>query len=273
MPRITPQYLHWAVGFARKPEVLRIAGLTGRTRADVAVTLMEFYEWADATTEDGKLPGVDVTFLSHVCHNTDVTFWNALASVGWLTILDDSIEIPNFDYWMGSSAKRRLNNARRQAKNRNKAPLFDGMSHVECDKNVTSIGRERERESINTPYTPQGGFAAFWNLYPRKTGIGAAEKSWGKIAPGPELCAQILASVRVHLTCDQWQKEDGKFIPLASTWLNQRRWRDDPLHSGKPATDPSRYHKPAPRMTEAERQANLDAARKARQGGSDEPTE
>ena len=26
---------------------------------------------------------------------------------------------------------------------------------------------------------------------------------------------------------EQWQKDDGKFIPYPATWLNGRRWEDE----------------------------------------------
>jgi hypothetical protein len=27
---------------------------------------------------------------------------------------------------------------------------------------------------------------------------------------------------------EQWQKEDGKYIPYPAKWLNEKRWEDEP---------------------------------------------
>lgn len=67
-------------------------------------------------------------------------------------------------------------------------------------------------------------FITFWDKYPKKTGKGEAYRSW---------CKANIPVVDVHtaldnqILCDQWQKENGRFIPNPSTWLNQRRWEDE----------------------------------------------
>ena len=46
--------------------------------------------------------------------------------------------------------------------------------------------------------TDDTGFAQFWAAYPRKTAKVKAERAWGKLAPGVEVQAMILASVAAH---------------------------------------------------------------------------
>jgi hypothetical protein len=38
---------------------------------------------------------------------------------------------------------------------------------------------------------------------------------------------QIIASVRKWKASDQWNKENGQYIPYPATWLNKRRWEDE----------------------------------------------
>jgi hypothetical protein len=91
----------------------------------------------------------------------------------------------------------------------------------------------------NTPIVPQGGereklserFERFWEHYPRKTGKGAAEKSFVKYKPSEELTKQMIDAVEALKSSEQWQKESGRFIPLPATWLNQKRWEDEILQS------------------------------------------
>jgi hypothetical protein len=72
------------------------------------------------------------------------------------------------------------------------------------------------------PYA--GGFEVFWAEYPRKDDKKAAERAFGKIPP-TEVPA-ILASIRAKKRTEQWLKDSGRYIPFASTFLNQERWKD-----------------------------------------------
>lgn len=95
---------------------------------------------------------------------------------------------------------------------------------------------EKDKEYI-TPHTPQGGdgagsavkkrFDLFWAAYPNKTGKGAAEKSWNKLRPTKELFSQIMEVLQKAVRCEQWVRENGRYIPNPATWLNQRRWEDE----------------------------------------------
>lgn len=90
----------------------------------------------------------------------------------------------------------------------------------------------RVREDKEPPLPPKGeekGFEVFWKAYPKKVGKGAAERSWEHIKPDTEKVRQILISVDAQKKSPQWQKEGGQFIPNPATWLNQRRWLDEPI--------------------------------------------
>lgn len=70
-------------------------------------------------------------------------------------------------------------------------------------------------------------FDDFWNLYPKKQGKGAAEKSWEKIKPNEDLFNGIMDALRKNIQNNpNWKTENGRFIPNPATWLNQKRWED-----------------------------------------------
>ena len=69
-------------------------------------------------------------------------------------------------------------------------------------------------------------FDAFWTVYPRKVGKGAARKAWAK-ATLPALDV-VLNAVEAQADSEQWRREGGQFVPLPATWLNQTRWEDEP---------------------------------------------
>ena len=37
----------------------------------------------------------------------------------------------------------------------------------------------------------------------------------------------MVAAVEQHCASEQWQKDDGQFIPHPLTWLHQGRWKDE----------------------------------------------
>jgi len=70
-------------------------------------------------------------------------------------------------------------------------------------------------------------FLAFWEVYPKKTGKGGAYKSWKKIRPDATLQTKMITAVNEQVKSEQWQKENGQYIPNPATWLNQGRWEDE----------------------------------------------
>lgn len=68
-------------------------------------------------------------------------------------------------------------------------------------------------------------FQNFWKAYPRKEAKAAADKVW-KRRKLDRIADQIIADV-VARVADPGQWRDVKFIPLPTTYLNQRRWEDE----------------------------------------------
>lgn len=76
--------------------------------------------------------------------------------------------------------------------------------------------------------TYPAAFERFWNAYPRKTGKGKALDAWKKLKKGAGLLPAMLKALEWQRESDQWQRDGGQYIPYPATWLNQRRWEDDP---------------------------------------------
>ena len=74
----------------------------------------------------------------------------------------------------------------------------------------------------------QENFDQFWKSYPKKVGKGAAFKAWRK-HKCESISNRVTESIGPHKTCDMWTKEDGRYIPNPATFLNQRRWEDEPV--------------------------------------------
>lgn len=72
------------------------------------------------------------------------------------------------------------------------------------------------------------GFERFWSAYPKKTAKQNALKVWVKLKPDDELIQHILSSLEQQKRSVQWTKDNGQYIPYPATWLNGRRWEDEP---------------------------------------------
>ena len=90
---------------------------------------------------------------------------------------------------------------------------------------VTRVEKRRDKKEHSA--IALGGFAEFWAVYPRHDGKAAAENAWRKLAPDIERQAEIMAAIGDHKRSPRWL-ESPRFIPHAATWLNGRRWEDEP---------------------------------------------
>ena len=94
------------------------------------------------------------------------------------------------------------------------------------EKNA-DISKQSKGEKSNTPISPKGDFERFWNAYPRHTAKANAVKAFKKLEPDEALIDTMLKAIEVQKKSEQWQRDNGQYIPHPSTWLNQRRWEDE----------------------------------------------
>jgi hypothetical protein len=126
-----------------------------------------------------------------------------------------------------------------------------GQNEAEkVDKNVpaiTSVTLEQTNETILSDFaqlninkpSPESSnghhihgellvnFERWYASYPKKQAKAKAEQEWAKIRPDSALTEHMIRSVKAQSKTVQWQKEQGQYIPMPSTWLHQRRWEDD----------------------------------------------
>lgn len=100
-------------------------------------------------------------------------------------------------------------------------------------KTDTSISRASADKDISP------AFEDFWNLYPRKVAKQNAVKAWRKIGADDSqaIIDSIMANVRERIN-GEWKGKDVQYIPHPATYLNQRRWEDEPAAA---ATDDDDY--------------------------------
>ena len=121
-----------------KSEVLAITAKMGWDDADLTVgKLFRLWRWFDQQTMDGNAHGVTKALLDR--HVGVTGFCDAMESVGWLTISDDGISLPNFDRHNGNTAKSRALTAKRVANHKSNAT-------ANAKGNGSSVSRALPRE-------------------------------------------------------------------------------------------------------------------------------
>lgn len=94
-------------------------------------------------------------------------------------------------------------------------------------------------------------FEAFWAKYPRKDNKQTALRAWCRLKPDRETCGRMAAALERDKQSRQWTKDNGEFIPMPSTWLNQRRWENEGVDLSQlpQASDSGGYWAPDPEVT------------------------
>jgi uncharacterized protein YdaU (DUF1376 family) len=97
----------------------------------------------------------------------------------------------------------------------------------DADRKLTN--NQKPRTNRNTPLPPEGEvwWDEFWKTYPRKANKPAALRAFAKAITRVPSFEVLMAGLRRHLPCDQWQ--DATKIPHPATWLNGDQWNDEPV--------------------------------------------
>lgn len=84
---------------------------------------------------------------------------------------------------------------------------------------------------------PDTAFDTFWKAYPRKVGKDDARKVFAR-KKCASIIVPIIAAIEAQKLGVQWCKDDGRFIPHPSTWLNRGSWDDEVILAGPRGSQP-----------------------------------
>ena len=107
------------------------------------------------------------------------------------------------------------------------SPPFDTLNENQPPEQSPIWGTKEKRRAF---------IEGFWAVWPRRIAKAAAEKAWCKLANSPGVADRIIAAVRAQLPA---LSKDLQFCPYPATWLNEKRYEDDPAEAWRPATLPS----------------------------------
>jgi len=97
------------------------------------------------------------------------------------------------------------------------------------DSCPAGAGREpakAESKTVNAIIDAE--FADWWAAYPRKVAKGQAERAYRTARKNGASQADLLEGIRAHAAAWARRKTETQYKPYPATWLNGKRWLDDP---------------------------------------------
>lgn len=110
---------------------------------------------------------------------------------------------------------------------------------LEAEKSHSKEKNSKEKNCNETNTTRasarDAAFETFWAEYPKKVGKAAARKAFDEVKVPLET---LVDAVKSQKCSEQWTRENGRFIPNPTTWLNQGRWDDTLSPPSTPTSAP-----------------------------------
>jgi hypothetical protein len=222
------------VSLDTKPEVQELVDLTGEPVEVIVFRLLKLWGWVQLNTADGRFRSTPAR-LGRICGG-ESSFWEAVASVGWIVFDGETAQIPKWEERFGGAAKRRaLKNRRqdkwrrtggadvdaREAQVRLQARLpqdITGQDITEEDIQAAPVATSDPPKRRKRSQPPD---AVSWSAGAGWQGITDADRSeWSKAFPGAVL-DQELAKATAWLHANPERAGKRKWRAFIVRWLGK----------------------------------------------------
>lgn len=253
---------------AEDPAVMQMAENLQMREEYVVGCLHKVWSWASRQCHGGSVTGVTLASLERV---TGVTgFVYAMRDSGWIEEQSDRdgkpvLVFPNWENWLANSAKKRLQDAKRQQNHRSRDchAVVTKVSQPKRDKNVTT-GEESTGEKKEAKASMSSCFETWWEHYPKKVSKEAASKAYAKaLAKFSGDRSQAAESLLMESLprFAELRKREPRFVPHPATWLNAGGWCDEVAAIAPEASEPARESRVMTPAQLADLSANGDVER------------
>jgi hypothetical protein len=173
----------------------------------------------------GRLIISTETGLSHQQVRTSLKI---LSNTGFLTNETTNkgsvITIINYEYYQSLEQERPAEQPASNQQATSKQPASN--QQVTTDEEVKKLrSKEKTLKPLCEKNSHDERFDLFWSQYPRHVNKTKAMTSFRRMVNGN--FDAIMAALAKQKISDQWTRDDGKYIPHPTTWLNGKRWEDD----------------------------------------------
>lgn len=141
-------------------------------------------------------------------------------------------------------------------------PITDSLNLIPD----TPTPEPRKRDSSAKPTDER--FETWYSAYPKKVGKQKAKAAFQKINWREVDFDHMLAALEEHKQSEDWTKDNGKYIPHPTTYLNRGGW-DDELTPLKPSVTEPKTYPPDPDEADRQLRRQLEEMRQQSQGGGE----
>lgn len=207
------------VDLHRRVEVVKIASRCRCSRYEVVGMLLKFWGWVTRESVDGRVDAdvdaiVDATGLTKA-------FFRALVDSGWLAVTDGRAHVPNWDRWLSSGAKSRLQKNMRQSRWRKR-----GHENVDAsvDAKASTTEQNRTEQENNVRTLPASV---------RPPDLRTEKLDWSGFNWHPviEQCAKFVDTLGVRATTEEDRVLVVRVCALASRGVIEQAWLTDAVDS------------------------------------------
>jgi hypothetical protein len=99
------------------------------------------------------------------------------------------------------------------------------LTHTEAEAEASTEATRSKPSRASRSSEYPADFLTAYAAYPRKVGKAEAAKVWTRQKPD---LSTVVAALAWQSKQPDWTKDGGQFVPHMATWLNQRRWEDEP---------------------------------------------
>ena len=125
------------------------------------------------------------------------------------------------------ATKRNQSATERNGVQRSATENHQAEAEAEIEKKEKKEKKENMRAHRTKPVCDNETFDRFWDAYPKKQKKLNSQKAWHKLKPDTVLAEQIIRDVQIRSQRLDWLKENGKYVPMPTTYLNGQRWTDE----------------------------------------------
>lgn len=189
----------------------------------------QFKAWINllcmASRNDGFIKLADISFALRLSSKEAREIVTVLVTLGLFETADETLLKPH--NWDARQYKSDVSNERvkRYRKRNCNVTVTDDETPPDTEQNTDTEKKKRNVRSRSRREPENDEFEKFWKAYPKRDGANpkaTARKSFEALQRACENMAAIIAAAPRAAE----NVRGAQFIPMAATWLNQRRWED-----------------------------------------------
>ncbi|WP_287827100.1 hypothetical protein [Oscillibacter sp.] len=218
--------------------------------------LISFWMWALDNAPTGDLDGITPRMIARAAQwdGPAEKLSTALIRAGWLDEDGDSGKLMIHDWYEYTGKLIDQRQAEKERSQRRRAAAAASANGNTDDQQTTAgqppDGRKKARGRVDQsrpdqtregkdppPPSAEGEtagksaievrFAEFWSAYPKKVAKQYALKAWKRLKPDADLHDKIMRAVEAQKRSEQWRRDNGRYIPNPTTWLNGGQWDNE----------------------------------------------